>query len=456
MISASAGTYNPWPLLFIWFFITVASVLLRKKRLGFTVGLTLAFTINMWVNHGAVAAFFSLPAYPSDGVSTSLTGLNLATLALISFSVGSLLLSPALLKRWQPPHEGPALPVPKPELEKLYLTIGLVSYLILLPIAGKIPTATAIIASGWRFLVVGAVMALWSALGNRWTGRFFVRLLLAIVGLPAMTLLASGFLSYGQAAAIAVLAFSIYYMKPRWPFLLLMPLMAYVGLSFFVTYMRDRSQMRELMWEEEQELGARVDQLSGTLKTFEWFDPQNESHLFLIDGRLNQNFLVGAGIEFLSGGYAKFALGQTVGNAVIALIPRVFWPGKPGTGGSGSLVSDYTGIEFAEGTSVGVGPVLEWYINWGTGGVLVGFLLLGTAIGIADVTAGRYLQEGDWRGFCTWYLPGLALIDVAGSLAEVIPSTAAGFLTSWLVHKYLVPRIFRASFPVSPATNTRS
>ena len=50
-------------------------------------------------------------------------------------------------------------------------------------------------------------------------------------------------------------------------------------------------------------------------------------------------------------------------------------------GGGGTIVQDFTGIEFADGTSVGAGQVLEFYVNFGTWGVIGGFLLFGWLIG---------------------------------------------------------------------------
>src|SRR5205814_7729697 len=100
-------------------------------------------------------------------------------------------------------------------------------------------------------------------------------------------------------------------------------------------------------------------------------------HRGAIDRRLNQNFLVGAAAASLESGQVEYASGATLGNMIVALIPRAIWPDKPAVGGGGSVVADFTGIEFAEGTSVGAGQVLEFYVNFGTWGVIGGFLLLG-------------------------------------------------------------------------------
>src|SRR6202023_2204221 len=103
-----------------------------------------------------------------------------------------------------------------------------------------------------------------------------------------------------------------------------------------------------------------------------------------------------------------FAYGQTLYQVVIAVIPRAIWPTKPVVAGSGSLVTQYTGIQFAEGTAVGIGHVMEAYISFGVVGVIGGFIALGTLIGAIDGAAGRRLRAGDLRGFVMWFLPGLS------------------------------------------------
>ena len=92
------------------------------------------------------------------------------------------------------------------------------------------------------------------------------------------------------------------------------------------------------------------------------------THLFALDQRLNQNYLVGMGVMRHREGEAELLYGATV--PFWALIPRAIWPDKPAVGGGGDLVSQFTGIKFAEGTSVGVGQVLEFYMNFGMPGVL--------------------------------------------------------------------------------------
>ena len=74
--------------------------------------------------------------------------------------------------------------------------------------------------------------------------------------------------------------------------------------------------------------------------------------------------------------------------------------------GSSDLVSRFTGIQFAAGTSVGIGQVMEFYVNFGTAGTVAGFLLFGVVLTILDSAAGNCLRNGDLHGFVMWFLPG--------------------------------------------------
>ena len=84
--------------------------------------------------------------------------------------------------------------------------------------------------------------------------------------------------------------------------------------------------------------------------------------------------------------------------AVIAMVPRLIWPDKPIEAGSGGLVAKFTGMDFANGTSVGVGPVMELYANFGTPAVVIGFILLGIIVKSLDVMAGILLATGTGMG----------------------------------------------------------
>ena len=139
----------------------------------------------------------------------------------------------------------------------------------------------------------------------------------------------------------------------------------------------------------------------------------------------------------------EYASGDTLGKVAMGLIPRVFWPDKPVVGGGGSVVRDFTGLEFAEGTSFGAGQVFEFYVNFGSLGVIGGFLLYGWLIGRMDLSVIKYLRQGDQRRFLLWFLPGLALLAAGGNLLEIVVGTVSSAITGYSIG-YLLPRRWAA------------
>ena len=114
--------------------------------------------------------------------------------------------------------------------------------------------------------------------------------------------------------------------------------------------------------------------------------------------------------------------------------------------------SRFTGRTFAQGTSVGVGQVLELYGNFGTVGVMCGFLILGTLLSAFDVAAGARLTRGDWLGFSLWFLIGIALLNAGGSLVEMTSSGIASYFaarfTNSMLERYQRRHTLRLQQPV--------
>jgi hypothetical protein len=258
---------------------------------------------------------------------------------------------------------------------------------------------------------------------------------------PVITVVKDGFLGFGIAAVFIILGFVISFYRPRWKVAVGGVLAIYMGLSLFVTYLRDRTEFREALWQEKVSYSERFGKMFNTIRTFEFFDIHNASHLERLDQRLNQNILVGQAVQYLNNENVAYARGSTLWEALISVVPRIIWPSKPVTAGSGDYVSDYTGIVFAEGTSVGMGQVFEFFINFGRKGVIVGFFILGSILGFLDKGAGYRLALDDWKGCVFWFLPGVALLQTSGSLVEVFSTFTASIVFCFLVNKYVVPRM---------------
>ena len=397
-----------------------------------SIGLPLAYLLSLSMIHFAGALIYALPWYQprsailvQSGYSYSrvLSGFIESLYGVLGFGLGSTLLAYWAIRFFKPGWLKDFQSDPDLKLPKKLLITGAVFSFLLFPTLGRIPGFQAISVSGVYLIVVGLCLACWKTWYTK--DRKELLLWLGISScLPLITLIALGFIGYGATATLLIFIFVSSFYRPRWHTLIIACLIFALGLSVYVTYIRDRTLIRNTVW-GGQDFTSRYERIAKTILNFELIDFSNQRHLEAIDVRLNQNILVGQAVEYIEAGSANFAEGETLWKAAIAPIPRLLWPGKPIYGGSGNLVSFYTGQKFADGTSVGIGQVLEFYINFGSIGVFVGFLIMGMVIRIIDLTAAYKLQCGNWLGFTSWFTPGLALLQPGGSLVEVTAAFAS-------------------------------
>lgn len=415
--------------------VTAAFVLLRHWRTGSGVGLVLGYVIGFGAIHWLATALAILPWFDHPYPDAVADGMRLAAIGMFTFAGGVEVATWVMNRRraargpddeddqddrGEPSDHGHL----DPRVVSLYLAAGLLIQLVLFPLARGLSTVTALLATGSTLVVTGVALKCWNAwrLGD---SRTLLIWLVASMALPFFTVATQGFLGYGLAAMMAIYAFVAAFYGPRIKILLAAAVLAYLGLSVYVTYMRDRADIRSVVWAGSS-LGDRAERLNQTISEMEWFDLQEQDHLTRVDARLNQNFLVGAAVHHIGAGYAPYANGSTLYEAALSLLPRAIWPDKPVSAGSGDLVSRYTGIRFSRDTSVGVGQVLEWYVNFGTPGVAVGFFLFGLIVCWLDWSAVQALMQGDISRFTMRYLPGLSLINMGGSFVEMTASAGAG------------------------------
>jgi hypothetical protein len=315
-------------------------------------------------------------------------------------------------------------------LALIYLGVGCVIYFVMLRFVAGIPSATAIVSPLGSLIIVGACLRFWVASESRNRLKFWSTMTLLPV-LPLATLVRGGFIGFGTYWVLAIVTFLFAQSKRKVGYFLWVPVVCFVGLSVFVNYMIARNEIRQLVWYQQAEIGDKLQRIAGVFQNFEWLDLSNERHREPIDGRLNQNFLVGAAVSRLESGQVEYASGATFGNMIMGLIPRALWPDKPVVGGGGTVVHDFTGIEFAEGTSIGAGQVLEFYVNFGTLGVIGGFLLYGWLLGRMDSRVIECLYQGDQRRFLFWFLISLALLQPGGNLLEIFPSAVGAAVSAY-------------------------
>lgn len=84
-----------------------------------------------------------------------------------------------------------------------------------------------------------------------------------------------------------------------------------------------------------------------------------------------------------------------------------------------------------------MGLIFEFYVNYGEYGVLIGMLVMGILVGVADRKAGAELRWGSPIAFARWLIIGVFLLDVGGSLIEVVPGIILAVIwTAGLKHVY--------------------
>jgi hypothetical protein len=430
---AIAGNITLWVV--VWF-ATALFLLARHWRSGGGVGILLTYVVSFGSIHWLAPILYMLPWYQGSGADRVFQGMKLSAIAMLAFAAGAELMSRFLSTRAAIQQRAAARDGEEPLIDRVattfYLSAGLFLYIVVTPIVARAATLSAIVNTGSAVIVIAIGLRCWNAWhsGNpRAVGLW----LLACASLPLITVATQGFLGYGMAAMVTVYAFVAAFYGPRWKVLVAGILMAYVGLSVYVTYMRDRGEIRTMVWGGSK-LQDRINKVSDTLGNFEWFDIHNGDHLFRIDNRLNQDWLVGAAVEHLEGQYEPYARGSTYAEAVLAVIPRAWWPGKPMSAGSGDLVSTYTGITFDKNTSVGLGQLMECYVNFATWGVVTGFFVIGALVILVDRKAYAALHTGDIGQFALWYLPGLSLLNVGGSFVEATSSAGASLAMTFALN----------------------
>ncbi len=252
----------------------------------------------------------------------------------------------------------------------------------------------------------------------------------ALAVYPTLMLLLGGFLSYGSAAVIIVCSVLAVSVRSGWRVTAGTVAALFLGLSVFVNYYGSRDLIRQVTWSNAA-LEQRIDVVGSAFADFELFDPANRRHLVALDQRLNQNYFVGLAAERLGHGHVDYLYGRSLWEALLSLVPRALWPDKPVFGGSGDIVRDMTGLQLSRETSWGVGNVMEFHINFGIPGLIVGFLALGWLLGTLDRKAAMAEARGNLSRTILFFLPAAALIQPNGSLVELVGGSAAALAAAY-------------------------
>ena len=320
----------------------------------------------------------------------------------------------------------------------LALVYGMVCYFFLSGVLSFIPSITSILSGGLAMASAGMAWAFVSVFKGKGAvaGLLFASLMFLF---PVFTLVLNGFMGYGIGAIFGIAGVVMVTFKPRWVIVLIAPSLLYLGLSLYPSYMIARGEIRSKVW-GGADLSERFDAtFGGIAENWQWFDPNDEKQMELLNGRMNQNVLVGHSYEYISSGQTSYAFGDTLIDGFLALIPRAIWADKPLSAGSNGMVTRFTGIKFAEDTSVGIGNMMEFYINFGLFGVFVGYFLIGLAIYYLDSLAGQAISNLNAGLFFMTLVPGQSLMNAIGSFVEWGPSLVGSMVLVWGFMRFVKP-----------------
>lgn len=293
----------------------------------------------------------------------------------------------------------------------------------------NIPSLNAIIDRGGPVWMVGVMIGLREAL-RRGDGRAAAKWLSALAVYPALMLLLGGFLSFGSIAIITVLSVLAISTRSHWRVAVGIVVITFFAFHVFLSYFQHRDAIRSAVWGGAS-FEQRIDASLMMVRDFALFDPANEGHVSSVDQRLNQNYFAGLAAKRISEGQVDYLHGRSISEGLIALIPRFFWPDKPVYGGSPKVVSEMTGLVLSENSSFGVGNVMEFHINFGIPGVVLGFLILGWLLRTLDMKAAAAERNADFGQVFIFFLPALAL-QPGGSMVEMAGGGAAALAAAYL------------------------
>lgn len=417
-----------WPLL-------IGLLLFLDRRHGrLPLFLSYSYIAGLSIQHWFGGLAHAMPWNPFPDSTNTIVGFTYTTLGLACFVLGT-----AVMPR---PHRLAtnraklvyAVPIEAHMMghryAKLLLVSGALGWIAEVTPLNGLPSVTSLVSAGKQLLIAGICLKCWLAWHERDRKQLFIWLSLALA-FPPYTAIVNGFLGFGIVLLMTILIFVGTFFRPRVLLVVSASIALVVAVGFFASYLEHRQTLRDAVW-GNQPLDTRIEAAQTIITSMTPFDPFNQMHLQALDTRLNQNELVGASIAYVPA-IKDFAAGGTIYLAAIALIPRAIWPDKPVTAGSMGMVSEYTGISFAEGISVGMGQVMEFYVNFGTIGVAVGFFLLGMLIRFLDMRIAERLQTATWPQFGLWFGAGAATLQPIGQLLEITSSMAGAALLGLLL-----------------------
>ncbi len=423
----------PIEMLGAWPVLIIVLMWLDRRYGPMPLFIVYSYIASLVINHWFGALVHIVPTDASEFAIYTPGGFEMSTWGLAFLVAGAAVYRPPRLEKLKAQRLA-AMAAPTANAQHVVgvlVLLGLASWVLDLTPIANVPSISAAISGGKQFLIGAICLKCWLAWINhdRWGLLLWLSLGFAF---PFYTVLFQGFLGFGISYLLSILIFVGTFYRPRWRVVAAAVIGVYAGLSLYIGYVTDRSLIRDAVW-GGRSMEVRLEAAAKMIHDMAPFDPFNDFDREMVDQRLNQNWLAGASLNYVPE-LRPYADGETLYLALIAFIPRAIWPNKPAAG-SGNLVTDYTGIRFAENTSVGIGQVMEFYVNFGWLGIAAGFFLFGLGLRYIDVQVSTSILTQRWSNAGLWFAVGLSAIQSSGQLIEVTSSMSAAAVFGLLAMK---------------------
>jgi hypothetical protein len=303
------------------------------------------------------------------------------------------------------------------------IIIGILAFFILSPILRQIPSADGLGTALSNLQILGACILVSTfdpAKNVKAKIIFYAGLLIYI---PIFFFL-TGFLGFIITWIIVILLQHYCISKRGWIFFLVVPVILITGFTVLNTYMSIRTDLREVVWDEDTSLLVRLDKTTTLIALTDFESSVNTESESSSTLRLNQNYLIGLAVSRIESGANDFLLGESL--IPLWLIPRIFWPNKEAVAGGSKFVNEATGLDFGDGTTVGVSHVLELFSNFGIGGVAIGLFLFGAILCWLDKGFAKGLRDGNVIAMSSSFLPGICIVQgVGNSISQTLVALVA-------------------------------
>jgi len=426
----------------LWFVLFVVIAIHFWRRRTVLSGVALTHTVIFTSAHALQGFVYTIPWYtPEWDPEVIFLGYSQAVIAFAALTFGYMIFIPVVnalvstkrsARQLSVVIESPPLGSSflQQHLPVIYLMIGIIAQFILTPLAADTPTVSAFTTALSKLYPIGLALALFRSLAETRVNYVSIGLIgLGGIALLSNTIIANGFIGFVLPPIAFLAVYTLLRLRRARVILPIAVATLYVGLSLLTTYYTQRTEIRGIVWSSadfETRFATVQDSL---INNFSLFDINNENHLWAIDERMSLNRLIGLSVERLDRGNIVYAQGQTIIDAISTVIPRILWTDKPIPIGGNYLVRFYTGLYFNDRTAVALGQVLEFYVNFGTFGVVVGFIALSALLYVVDQGIARAIRRNNLMNVAVWMSPVFSLWLVEDNYVATVGAGVSTLLT---------------------------